>query len=168
MSVVQYELMDFCTMAVSITFILARPSPELHSDPRPRKLLSLLVLVPWVQYAILFAIEHGIAQDYVKHACRGHPEHYEVRSTAHIPLHVGQPGKAAHNNRNQPILVVTIAVTIATLIILINHSNNNSNHQRKLRMTATCLFEYSVHPEQTVPICLPACLCVLVSCIEAQ
>ena len=78
MNVVQYELMDFCTMTVSIAFILARPSPELHSDARPRKLLSVLVLVPWIQYATLFATEHGLAQVFVKRACQSQPEHCKV------------------------------------------------------------------------------------------
>ena len=78
MPVLQYELMDFCTLAMSISFILARPPHELHSASRPRKLLSALVLAPLLQYAILYAIQHGVAQLLIKRACEQRPEYYKV------------------------------------------------------------------------------------------
>lgn len=70
--------MDFGTMAMSIAFILARPARELHSVPRPRKLLSAIVLAPMLQYAILYAIQHGVAQVMIKRACEDRPEYYKV------------------------------------------------------------------------------------------
>ena len=74
----QYELLDFCTLAVCIAYILARPSLELHSEPRPKKLLSSPVLAPMGLFAALYAIQQGIGQLLIKHMCVPQPAHCKV------------------------------------------------------------------------------------------
>ena len=56
-------------MAVCIAYILARPSLELHSEPRSKKLMSGPFLAPMGLFVVLYAIQQGIGQLLVKHMC---------------------------------------------------------------------------------------------------
>ena len=66
-------------MVVCIAFILARPSLELHSVPRPKKLLSSPVLAPMGLFVALCATQQGIGQLLVKHMCVHQAAHCKVR-----------------------------------------------------------------------------------------
>lgn len=80
---VQYHVLDFLSFDITVGFVLAVPSPQLHPDARPRRLFSALVLAPIVMYATIYAVEQGIAQLLVKQASAGDADHLQV-STANI------------------------------------------------------------------------------------
>lgn len=74
----QYNLVNFVTLLVSLGFVWTHASPHLHPAKPPPRLISVDVLGPIALFMCLFALEHGIAIVMLRRQSWYHPEESKV------------------------------------------------------------------------------------------